>query len=922
MVAVGRKNHHHLHRSSSLCPRCFSSLGRTGFALVGTLALALCAFHFASNYDSISMSDVLLLSSNSLTQLLQEQPSAASNNENTIASRETRILYKPRPFQTKDYHNNDNNSNDKVVAAENREKYKETWTPVARPPKLDGFITRHDSVAGDPLRDSSWNATAFATNHEKKPLPFAPKTDYLGVLVDAGRHYYPIPWMYNLIDRLHDLKYNLVHFRLTDDQAWNVLLEQTPSLAYPSHVDNPQGRVYTVPEIRALVAYGKTRNVYFMPEINVPGHGGSWAAALNGTAIVQCPRFICKNGYGIPINVTHPAIFPLLETVLREIIDIFDDPPFLHLGGDEVNMAGPCFQEVHEPEPDYQLFEQRLEKVVETIGYPQDRIVRWEMTGQANLQRVGKMQQYWFGFPQHRVLFANPNGDTNNNNNNNTATEPPVQVERYMLSTHMYFDTNGEEDAHDVYFHAIRAFDYQHQKPVAIVAATFELSPTFWFDRNILGRLLAVSMGAAQIHLQENITISMNQHGVTDHNFDYRQVRVQLNAKYTEYCNMLGLGPTICNTNGGPVVPTHVYKEKWNRAWDVWKQSICHRLTDASVMSMFRDNRHQSEGAKRSALDYFANNFASTSATIGINSDNDDKNDRAFFVDGIVPEPWTSLGRHDKDKVPEFAGIILDLTTSRQTTASELEVIFKNAIARVGLNTVQLRLAGKTGGWFSYDSNELKEIDDKASKLGLHVIPEMSVSSDANGYHALGIVAQCAAGFCREGVPVDISEKTAPLTVFSLIGMLQEDFPKSRFLHLGSDERLQSLPCLYSTKTAWHVGLSDFDAYEYRLSRMLQLDGKIEMDHILRWENAEHEHYPERTGDITHYRSGTDIGKIRKNDGPFFVTVDVVRKDESAWSLYQHTRLLVDTKPMGIMAEVGTVDFEGWYGGWEMPQRK
>lgn len=49
--------------------------------------------------------------------------------------------------------------------------------------------------------------------------------------------------------------------------------------------------------------------------------------------IMQCPDFICEKGYGVPINVEHPKFRGVLTDVLREIIDIFDNPPYLHLGG-------------------------------------------------------------------------------------------------------------------------------------------------------------------------------------------------------------------------------------------------------------------------------------------------------------------------------------------------------------------------------------------------------------------------------------------------------------------------------------------------------------------------------------------------------------------------------------------------------------
>ena len=77
-----------------------------------------------------------------------------------------------------------------------------------------------------------------------KALPFSPKVPYLGVLVDAGRQYYSIDWLKRLIDYLHYMRFNLIHFRLTDDQAFNIRLDSHPEFAKASAV-YANGTVYT-----------------------------------------------------------------------------------------------------------------------------------------------------------------------------------------------------------------------------------------------------------------------------------------------------------------------------------------------------------------------------------------------------------------------------------------------------------------------------------------------------------------------------------------------------------------------------------------------------------------------------------------------------------------------------------------------------
>ena len=149
---------------------------------------------------------------------------------------------------------------------------------------------------------------------------------YLGVLLDAGRHYFPIPWIKNMINTISVMGYNMIHFRLTDDQAFNVQLESHPQLAYPSRLDG-NTKVYSPQELIDIVQYAKSKGIVVIPEINVPGHAASWGGIPE--LIVQCPEFICSMGYGIPLNVSNPLLKPVVTDVLTEIVTIFDHPPFL-----------------------------------------------------------------------------------------------------------------------------------------------------------------------------------------------------------------------------------------------------------------------------------------------------------------------------------------------------------------------------------------------------------------------------------------------------------------------------------------------------------------------------------------------------------------------------------------------------------------
>jgi hypothetical protein len=169
------------------------------------------------------------------------------------------------------------------------------------------------------------------SNNLRRPIDDVLKPDvpYLGVLIDGGRHYFPVPWIKNMINTISVMGYNMIHFRLTDDQAFNVQLESQPQLAYPSRLGG-NTKVYSPQELKDIVQYAKSKGIVIIPEINVPGHAASWGGIPE--LIVQCPEFICLRGYGIPLNVSNPLLKPVLTDVLTEVVNIFDHPPFLVSG--------------------------------------------------------------------------------------------------------------------------------------------------------------------------------------------------------------------------------------------------------------------------------------------------------------------------------------------------------------------------------------------------------------------------------------------------------------------------------------------------------------------------------------------------------------------------------------------------------------
>ena len=95
--------------------------------------------------------------------------------------------------------------------------------------------------------------------------------------------------------------------------------------------------------------------------------------------------------------------------------------------------------------------------------------------------------------------------------------------------------------------------------PLGIIVGTFELDSNFWFDRNVIGRMLAVAMGASDLHFENG---------------------EDFYAQYVESCRQVGFQDELCRLYGRSVRTWDEYRDKWrNVVWKEWKDDICARIT-------------------------------------------------------------------------------------------------------------------------------------------------------------------------------------------------------------------------------------------------------------------------------------------------------------------------------------------------------
>src|SRR5699024_6442888 len=105
-----------------------------------------------------------------------------------------------------------------------------------------------------------------------------PRFAYRGMMLDCGRHFFPVSFVKKYIDFLALHKMNKFHWHLTEDQGWRIQIKQYPKLTEIGSTRNaPEGDhnysgFYTQDEMREVVEYAKKRYVTVIPEVEMPGH--------------------------------------------------------------------------------------------------------------------------------------------------------------------------------------------------------------------------------------------------------------------------------------------------------------------------------------------------------------------------------------------------------------------------------------------------------------------------------------------------------------------------------------------------------------------------------------------------------------------------------------------------------------------------
>ena len=137
-----------------------------------------------------------------------------------------------------------------------------------------------------------------------------------GYMHDVGRSFIEFETLKKHIDLLARFKVNTFHWHMTENQAWRFEVKAFPQLTSSASMTRFAGKYYTQEQCRELQDYAKERGVIVIPEIDMPGHSEAFVRAM---------------GYDMQTDNGVAA----LKTILEEVVAVFPDAPYIHIGADE-----------------------------------------------------------------------------------------------------------------------------------------------------------------------------------------------------------------------------------------------------------------------------------------------------------------------------------------------------------------------------------------------------------------------------------------------------------------------------------------------------------------------------------------------------------------------------------------------------------
>jgi hexosaminidase len=214
----------------------------------------------------------------------------------------------------------------------------------------------------------------------------APRFAWRGLGLDVARHFQDVATVTAVLDVMADLKLNVLHLHLTDDQGWRLEIPSRPGLTERSGgtaVGGDPGGFYTAEDYATLQARAADRGIVVVPEIDLPGHVN---AALHAYGELTPSGEPAPEYTGIDVGFSRlradlPATAPFIRAVVADVAAMTAGA-HLHIGGDEaLEMSAAEYSEL-------------VRLAADAVRAAGKTVVGWQEVARADLP-PGTVVQYW-----------------------------------------------------------------------------------------------------------------------------------------------------------------------------------------------------------------------------------------------------------------------------------------------------------------------------------------------------------------------------------------------------------------------------------------------------------------------------------------------------------------------------------------------
>ncbi|CAD8046214.1 unnamed protein product [Paramecium primaurelia] len=185
------------------------------------------------------------------------------------------------------------------------------------------------------------NQLAINNEIENLPIDISDEPQYIhrGVMIDTARNFLPVKLIKRTIDALVINKLNVLHWHITDDESFPLLLSNYSQITNNSKYQ--KDGYFTKEDVQDIIQYASIRAVQIIPEIDTPAHVHSWGRSSElSEIIITCDTNIKQYGQ---LDPTLEFTYEVLKSVMQDLNDMFAKVQFIHFGGDEASIQ--CFEQ-------------------------------------------------------------------------------------------------------------------------------------------------------------------------------------------------------------------------------------------------------------------------------------------------------------------------------------------------------------------------------------------------------------------------------------------------------------------------------------------------------------------------------------------------------------------------------------------------